>query len=400
MVFVGWYAASILWAEDKMYALQYCAYVVLATLTVLYTTQICRSPSRLTAAFKLVFLLISVEIFLSALEGLGLIRLPFSPYSQYYAYFGREPEDLSGFGVWASEYIASLPTGFFSNPNNLAAFLALALPFFALHQKWLVRIVATSAILYIVYMCGARSVLVACGLTLTICVFVWGGIAGRFGGLMTASLVVTIVGAGTLDLVSGSSNTRILELEGLGGAIGDFWASLRGDAVLVDSSTGARAQLIRNGLDALYDSGGLGVGAGGSWVIQEKSLFQVREITSMHNFWIELLVEGGVLFALLFAAWYARFLVQLWKVAKSSRSPERRYLAKSLFAGFAGFIIGAIGPSTVIYMLPMWMLVGIGLSVIMLDSGESEIADSAKSSHRRPVERLAMAGRTALPRFN
>ncbi|WP_416145274.1 O-antigen ligase family protein [Planococcus koreensis] len=60
-----------------------------------------------------------------------------------------------------------------------------------------------------------------------------------------------------------------------------------------ENSLGVRSGLISNGIEALIDSYGLGVGAGNSLEVQR----QVGgNILSMHNIWIELLVEGGILF--------------------------------------------------------------------------------------------------------
>lgn len=363
--FFTWYVVSIAWADNKLYAVQYCAYVLLASLTVFYVVQICRSPRRLEQAFKFVFFLAIAEITLSAMEGLEIIRLPFSPFSPYYTYFGREPQDLSGYGIWTLEYISSLPTGFFGNPNNLAAFLGLVLPLFLLHQNWLIRVFGSLLIFYVVYMCGARSVMIACMLVLLTCALVWGRFAGRFGAVLGA-LLALILAPTIVGVLSGSSSYRVSELQDLSGTVTEFLYGLSGEQVGYGSA-GARAQLIRNGLDALWASNGLGVGAGGSWTIQEQSTHQVRDLTSMHNFWVELLVEGGVLFGALFVVWYAVFLWRLWRIGKSSLSRRLRYLARALFAGFIGFVVGAVGPSTVIYMLPVWMVVGLGLAVIGMD---------------------------------
>lgn len=369
-VFLLWYAISILWADNKYYGAQYTIYIILASLTVFYIIQICRSLLRLQSAFKLISILVSVEIFFSVLEGLGIIRLPFSPFSPYHSFFGREPADLSEFGIEAIAYISSLPTGFFHNPNNLAAFLGLALPFFMLHPKWFVRIVGSVAIFFIVYMSGARAALAACGLVLFICVFGWSGFSGRIG-VAASAVAAMMLGAGLFSMTAGSLDPRFVEVTSIDVTLNEFWVNLTGEQQAAEGgSVGARAELIRNGLYALQDSNGLGVGAGGSKTIQEQSFF-VGDLTSMHSFWVEVLVEGGVLFAIIFAIWYAGFLWRLWKVAIHSSDPQLKYFGKAMFTGFVGFILGAVGPSTVIYMLPMWLMVGFGLSVIRVESLQS-----------------------------
>ena len=52
--------------------------------------------------------------------------------------------------------------------------------------------------------------------------------------------------------------------------------------------------MVDNGLNAFYSSYGLGLGAGGTVANQEIMGPVDGRFTSMHNFWIELLVEGGI----------------------------------------------------------------------------------------------------------
>ena len=56
-----------------------------------------------------------------------------------------------------------------------------------------------------------------------------------------------------------------------------------------------RRELVENGLKAFYDSNFIGLGAGGSVANQELIGAVAQRFTSMHNFWIEILVEGGII---------------------------------------------------------------------------------------------------------
>jgi teichuronic acid biosynthesis protein TuaE len=105
----------------------------------------------------------------------------------------------------------------------------------------------------------------------------------------------------------------------------------------------------------------------------------------MHNFWLELLVEGGVIFAVAFGVWYCSLLWRLKSISANSSSPILRYVGRSLFLGFLGFIFAAVGPSSVIYMLPMWMLVGVALAVICLDRVDKADCESGLRRELAPV---------------
>src|SRR5690606_27985132 len=111
------------------------------------------------------------------------------------------------------------------------------------------------------------------------------------------------------------------------------------------NSVDVRAALIVDGLNALKDTGGVGVGAGGSQAILRKSsISKVAEIGSMHNFWVEILVEGGVCFAALFALWYGSFIWRLSRIGRNSTDPMLQYCGKALAVAFIGFLVGAQGP--------------------------------------------------------
>jgi teichuronic acid biosynthesis protein TuaE len=121
-----------------------------------------------------------------------------------------------------------------------------------------------------------------------------------------------------------------------------------------------RKQLMQNGMNAFIDSRGVGVGAGGSNVIQEKAGLH---ITSMHNFWLELLVEGGSLFFIVFSCWYMKIVVSLYR-SYTTINGDIRYYASACALAMSGFLLGAISSSSVIYFFPMWILYGFAITTI------------------------------------
>ena len=99
----------------------------------------------------------------------------------------------------------------------------------------------------------------------------------------------------TIPQAKDSQNPRLSELAGSVEALELF---LRGD-LDIGGSLEWRRELTENGLKALKNSYGIGLGAGGSTANQERIGPVAGRFTSMHNFWIEILVEGGVFFALI-----------------------------------------------------------------------------------------------------
>ena len=132
-----------------------------------------------------------------------------------------------------------------------------------------------------------------------------------------------------------------------------------------ESSISIRQNLIKNGLKSFVDSKGIGVGGGNSnYIHKEDNMKSTGKILSMHNFWIEILVEGGFLMFIIFGVWYFSQLFTLRKISKRTNDNDIRYFAKAGEYALIGFSISLISLSSVIYFLPMWILFGFNLSTI------------------------------------
>ena len=94
----------------------------------------------------------------------------------------------------------------------------------------------------------------------------------------------------------------------------------------------------------------------------------------MHNYWIELLVNGGVVFFVVYLLWY---LALCWRMAKIAYGYEPgSFEAKAGAAAcvsLVAFIPGVVTCSSAIYLLPMWLFLGfcIGLINTVEHSGAS-----------------------------
>src|SRR5690625_118528 len=97
-------------------------------------------------------------------------------------------------------------------------------------------------------------------------------------------------------------------------------------------SIGVRKKLIERGIDGLKNSYGVGVGGGAS-----RALGDIYGIESMHNFWIEIIVEAGILFFVVFIFWYLSLLVRLIEVIRRGNT-ILKYFATSTFLAMIGFV--------------------------------------------------------------
>jgi len=358
LVMFVWYAISIFWAPDIGYAGKYIFYIfcgISISMTIIYFST---TGEKLSALFKTIGAVLLVDLFFALLESFTSFRLPVSPYSSLLPYFGKEVVNFSAFDNLFVYSDFRPPTGFHWNTNNLAIGMMMTLPFFLCSHQILVKVLGTIAISVIIILAASRAVFL--GLIIILCLYlivvkkkiatlflIWFTVIGMFWGM---------------NQLSESENPRINEIANSFEAISLY---LKGD-IDVGGSLEWRRELVDNGIDALVVSKGLGVGAGGSVAIQEKLGGVAGQFTSMHNFWIELLVEGGVVFFGLTLLWYGSIIFNLFKITKSNRNNKLNYYASSLLLSMIGFIPAAIAASSTIYFFPMWIMFGLSISVIYL----------------------------------
>ena len=138
-----------------------------------------------------------------------------------------------------------------------------------------------------------------------------------------------------------------------------------------NSSTSVRTELIKQGIHTLRENYGIGIG-GGNMTERLKAMGGVgnAHITALHNFWLELAVEGGILYVLAFAIWYGSVLYQLYKAQKktANQSLPLPYWIRATTVVWLCFPVGAVALSSCIYFLPMYLLFGWTLALLTLES--------------------------------
>ncbi len=358
LVMIVWYAVSIIWAPDIGYAGKYLFYIFCGISISLVIIYFSTTTKRLGVLFKIIGGTLLVELLFALLESFTSFRLPVSPYSSLLPYFGKGAVNFSEFDNVFVYSDFRPPTGFHWNTNNLAIAMVMILPFFLCSHQIIVKVLGTIAITLITIFAASRAVFL--GLIIILCLYlvvikkkiatlflIWAAVIGMFWGM---------------NQLSESENPRINELAN---SIEAITLYLKGD-IDVGGSLEWRRELVNNGISALVESNGFGVGTGGSVAIQERIGGIAGRFTSMHNFWIELLVEGGVVFFGLILIWYGSIIFNLFKISKWNGKEKLNYYASSLLLSMIGFIPAAIAASSTIYFFPMWIMFGMSIAVIYL----------------------------------
>lgn len=349
---VVWGCASILWSPETFATVLAVSNVLVAFLAALALILLIRRRPELLSDFAVGWLaatyLIIAFVVLDRLVG---FQVPVTRLESVQA-------NLDG-------SLAASAT-FFTNPNEMGAFLLVALPsILYLVQTWkgFHRLAAVA---------GVAAVLV--GTTAS---------AARVSSL--AALVALVL---FIVLSSGLSNqARIISLTGLGlavlGVLAAAPALLEKLSTLSTALSGdhenSRTQLLADGWDLTRLTGGRGVGAGAfnSYAQDPHLSYLGLWAFNPHNIYIELLAEYGVIIGVAFGAWL------LWLGARWSTRREFWRHRGILLGGWVGLVLIGLQNSASANWLVFWML-PISLTLISSDALRQQPSDTPASPSDSP----------------
>ncbi|MFH1215336.1 MAG: O-antigen ligase family protein [Pseudomonadota bacterium] len=358
LLMIFWYASSLFWSIEPFYTLRYLVYIIFGVAIVYVIVGRAVSEERYQRIFNVLKWAFLLEIIVAIFESFTPFRLPTSPYSEYAVIFCRKVTDFGLFDDAVTQAIKSVPTAFHGNPNNLAIVMTAMLPFFLFHHRLMFKVTGSLSVLIVIVMAGSRGAFIGAVFGMALYFAITN--IKRFLVFCLFGLVLSSVLIGWLDELKISENRKVAEYA----YTADVLIAYLDEEDTSGGSISVRQQLLKNGLDALYFTNGLGVGGGGSNAVQERLGGVEGKIVSMHNFWIEVLVDAGVVFFLLFVLWYLTVCFKLLIIYLRSSSPFYKYHSGALFVSFSAFSVACVSASSVIYHLPMWIMLGMGLALI------------------------------------
>jgi teichuronic acid biosynthesis protein TuaE len=257
-------------------------------------------------------------------------------------------------------------TSVFGNQNNFATFLTLALPYVLVlplifHERRLrlIGIVATVADLAALLLTGSKDNLIAAALVfLTVVLFLATDPKQR--AKLLGAVVIVIVAI--IVLVPSLNGSGIIPLPKR--AVDKFSFSLLAQEISSGQGSGAaRASLLHDGVGFIGDTGGVGVGAGNAET-HVLELANFPGVSNLHNWWLEVAVDLGIVGLALYVTFYVLLLIRQLRAARRATDPLVRYLCLAGTAALIGFVVGSLGPSTMIAFSPMWVMFGLSLTAI------------------------------------
>ena len=354
ILWLAWTFVSLIWAHDKGAGVRYAIFLVMMVSLSAGTVLAVDNARTLRIALILLLAVYAVSLAVGLLEIATDFRLSTS---------GLVGRDLRY--QWAA-------TSIFYNQNDFATYIALWLPFL-LVTPFLSRSVpalvaaAVGAVVSVICLLytGSRTNLLALGLAVP---SVLASLALRRGH--NSSWRQWTLG---IALILAVSCTAFVGMRGgLPGAplpaVGvQHWRfdTLGAEMGAGTGSGGTRIMLVEGGLDVAKSSRLLGVGPGNA----ENYLRQLPGLDStynLHNWWLEVLVDGGLLVFLGYLLFYAALLYGLFLAATRSGQTLLVFAASALSAALMGYILGSLSPSSAIHFTPMWIHFGLSMAVINL----------------------------------
>ena len=301
-------------------------------------------------------IVMSVELVLSLLEAAEVVRWPISRFSSIIEQFGRSNDlaELTDTPRKAA-YIASSPTGFHWNPNDLCTGLCLFLPFTLTSRRWWVGALVAAGVLVVILAAGARIAYVVVALLALMAIFFR---ASRVAGLVTLAMVLIISTNGFSSRYSKAVKLREMQVFSrvLVGADIDL-AQLQMSGDEEEGSAAMRKHIYRSGIEAVRVSYGLGMGLGASaaW-LGAHPIPGGRVLTDMHNWWLELAVDLGLAGLLAQMIWLIGLALVIWKKIDRRDGAQGTRVGLAFIMAFIALVPLALGPSSMAYALPMYVL--------------------------------------------
>jgi teichuronic acid biosynthesis protein TuaE len=350
-----WYALSIVWSWNAEYSLRYLIIVSMVCAFGLFISAAINSKARIKQLLTAAGVVYLAETALGLLESFTPLRWIVSPFSPN-ADILKHSHSLDKFSGRQLESISITPTGFHWNPNELALWLCIGLPFVVFHPKLKGNLKTLLLLLVgiVIVMTGSRLCILV---SMAILLFCWwqinrkkflAGLAGFLGAMVLLIFINPYIESSVYGRKAYEVATTLDSVLSAFGIDADGDEEPEIDPEVYQESGLARMTLMKNGLKALAHTKGLGVGGGGAIAVQEQYEGYIGDsIKSMHNFWVEILVEAGVLFFVPFMLWYAFVCRQLWLIYKRCQDIEINHLALALFTAMVFFVPAAVTAASV-----------------------------------------------------
>lgn len=356
LIFFLFSAITLLWVENIELGLINLFYIFCGFFAVVFSVLSSKNGENLKKIYKVLVFIATINFIIGFCESLGLFRLPMSPYSQYASFFGYKESDLNEFYTFQVDSILSKPTGFNGNPNTFGFVFILTFPFLFFYNKYSKYFSLIFVIFFNFYL-QSRGVFIAS--IIFFLVFSFLNFRKNFFYFLIlifgALLFIPFFNYDFTDLRISSSFESIQT---------GFNNILNKNVDLYSNSTDVRASVYTLGIINLIENPILGLGLGG---IQNILLNMNSPIQSFHFYFLEVLINYGIVFYLFFMVFYIKLILNVYRVSLRIVDKVNKNISLSIFYALVIMPFASIAPSSIVYNLTAWTVVGLALSIVHLD---------------------------------
>jgi O-antigen ligase len=360
-----WLMISMIWAEHKSYAISNIAQFTLGILIVLLCQVLI--DSKQTFHFlknKILLPLFIIVIAIAMLESFTDFRWPISSASHINDWFGRENVILENLKTERIPgYLYSSPTVFSFNANHFAVFICFFIPFL-MKNKWKNYLLFVLAIIVIIQT-GSRLTMMSLAVVLIVSSVI-NHQNFKFLGLFVATLFIPMIFFGS-SLLAIKANEPVEKITGVH-VLSKICIVCPEKFYLPDNeenSQSVRRQLYKQGIQYIKDSKLIGIGAGNAEWYNLKQKENTNGVTSVHFYWLELLINGGIILGIIITFYFLKVVLELWK-SKQNEVTTHFIMALMLFG------MAVISMSSAHYFLPFYAFLGLLSAWINLNNRDDE----------------------------
>lgn len=356
IIFFVFSAFTLIWAKNFEVGIRNLFYIACGSFAVIFTVLATSDSFKLREIYKILILVSMINFTVGFCESLGFFRFPVSPFSPYAPYFGIKASDLNEFSAFQLESILSKPTGFNGNPNTFGFVFILLFPFLFFYNKYL-RVISILLILFFNYYVQSRGIFLATILFFLIYFFI------NFGKKFIYFMILILFALVALPFVNYDFGSLRISNSFESLSIG-FDNIFNRSIDLYSNSTDVRSSIYTLGIIGLMDSPILGLGLGG---IQSILIKMNSPIQSFHFYFLEVLVDYGIVFYLFFIGYYGFLVIKLFKISKKYSNNSVKSIILAVFYSLVIMPVASITPSSIVYNLTAWIIIGLALSIVYLD---------------------------------
>jgi len=363
--FIGWLAFSLVsyfWIADFENYFRYNALLAIDVAFVLALVFFIRSKRILFIVWRLILLTLAVSVLAALFE----------------IFFGFR---LSGSSlIEASRSYRLFVTSFFNHPNDFGSYISLTLPFITLlplykdykKYKWWALILVVLTI-FVLTFTGSKINYMATLIGSILTIFIL--FKNRITGAVAYFSVIIVLIFSIFPSLGPDISNRILESTNK--EISDVsYRSIKDgtkyEGTLDEISGGygsytIRKNLTQNAISVIVNDPkkiiGVfsGVGAGQSEFYLSE--FQnTRKVSSLHNWWLEVVVNHGVLIGIGYIALYLWLLRTYFRKANKAKDSFLKYINFSILVSLVLFALTSISPSSSVGFSPLWFILGLSIA--------------------------------------